>query len=120
MKYEYVITSGLAGAPKAVLTLTSAAMGFEGEALVSWAVSPPVNIKIPIRATAFSITQKVNGFYATGAQALPGGSCFGATVVTNVLGEPGQGTFWWVDALGLHESGIVPAKPVEVREPVAV
>lgn len=120
MKYEYVITSGLAGAPRAELTLTTGVQGLDGTAVVSWPVSPPVNIKIPIHATTFNMTQKVNGFFATGAQATAGGPCFGATVVTEVLGEPGQGTFWWVDALGLHESQIVPAKPVVVREPVAV
>ena len=120
MKYEYVLTSGLAGAPKAELTLTAGLKGLDGTAVVSWPVSPPVNIKIPIHATTFNITQKVNGFFATGPQAAPGGPCFGATVVTEVLGEAGQGTFWWVDSLGLHESQIVPAKPVLVPEPVTV
>lgn len=120
MTYNYLITSGLMGAPKAELTLTSGPDGLDGTAVVSSTVSPPVNFKIPVHATPFNMTQKVNGFYAIGGQAAPGGPCFGATVVTNALGEPGNGTFWWVDALGLHESGIVPAKPAGVPEPVAV
>lgn len=120
MKYEYVISSGIVGAPKAELILTSGAQGLDGSASVSWSVSPPVNFKIPVKATTFNMTQKVNGFYATGVQAAPGGPCFVACVVTDALGEPGQGTFWWVDALGLHESGIVPAKPAGVREPAVV
>ena len=120
MTYNYVITSGLLGAPRAELTLTSGPGGLDGTAVVSWPVSPPVNFKIPVHATTFNMTQKVNGFYAIGGQAAPGGACFGATIVTNTLGEPGNGTFWWVDALGLQESGIVPAKPAGVPEPVAV
>ena len=120
MNYEYVITSGLAGAPKAQLILTSGLKELDGSAIVSWPVSTPVNFKIPVHAKTFNMTQKVNGFYATGGQDAPGGPCFGATVVADVLGEPGQGTFWWVDAQGLHESGIVPAKPAGVRETAAV
>jgi hypothetical protein len=120
MKYDYLITSGLVGAPKVELTLASGPNGLDGNATVSWTVSPPVNFKIPVKATTFNITQKVNGFYAIGGQAAPGGPCFGATIVTDALGKPGKGSFWWVDTQGLHESEIVPANPAGVREPVAV
>lgn len=119
MEVRYILFSEALGAPKAELTLTSETE-IKGTAYITQPVSPAVNFKIPVYGKRFTITQKVNGFEVVGDQNMPGGPTFGAAIVTPRLGEIGKGTFWWADSNGLHESGIVEAKPVAVGEPVAV
>ena len=115
---EFTLWSGLLGAPKMELKLDEKG---RGTAHITQALSPPVNFTVPVISKSFNITKTVTGFYVTGDQAQPGGPCCGATVIPSLdtrPDEPGTATFWWVDAVGLHDAGLVPARRLRVAAAV--
>ncbi len=106
---EYILWSGLHGAPKMELKIDDKT---KGTAHITQPVSPPVNITLAVHGTLVNIGREIHGLFIIGDQTKADGPCCGAAIVAphgGRLGEPAQGIFWWIDAAGLHESGMVPA-----------